>query len=204
MIFNLVGWCADFKFLKCGNVVVSWYSNNLEVIHSLSTHTNITCFQLVFMLIIAIKKLSSLNGTEMSLSVHHLFLQVKRQVYLHYLQSIGSFLTTTTIVLNIIFQMFSIGSSLWLSEWSSDTSIIVNGTLDTGKRDLYLGVYAGLGLGQGEFWSKCKMSSGCVLVFTKYLYFIIIEQKHWCLFYLFYVWTQHISTLCAEESTTLS
>ena len=57
--------------------------------------------------------------------------------------------------------MFSIGSSLWLSEWSSDTNIVVNGTLDTGIRDMYLGVYAGLGLGQGEFLSKCKINSEC-------------------------------------------
>ena len=78
-------------------------------------------------------------------------MQVKGHVYMHYLQSVGAFLTIITIILNVVFQVFAIGSSLWLSEWSSDTSILVNGTQDTGKRDMYLSVYAGLGLGQGEF-----------------------------------------------------
>uniref|UniRef100_A0A1B6EGY9 ABC-type glutathione-S-conjugate transporter n=1 Tax=Clastoptera arizonana TaxID=38151 RepID=A0A1B6EGY9_9HEMI len=73
---------------------------------------------------------------------------VKKQVYLYYLKSVGGLLTIATIALNIVYQVFSIGSNVWLSEWSSDTSIIVNGTQDTSKRDMYLGVYAGFGLGQ--------------------------------------------------------
>ena len=60
-------------------------------------------------------------------------------------------LTITTIVLNVVFQMFSVGSNMWLSEWSSDKNIVVNGTTDMDKRNLYLGVYAGLGAGLGEF-----------------------------------------------------
>uniref|UniRef100_A0A1B6GCW0 ABC-type glutathione-S-conjugate transporter n=2 Tax=Cuerna arida TaxID=1464854 RepID=A0A1B6GCW0_9HEMI len=74
---------------------------------------------------------------------------VKKHVYVHYLKSVGAVLTLVTIGLNILFQMFSIGSNIWLSQWSSDTSLIVNGTQDEGKRDMYLSVYAGLGLGQG-------------------------------------------------------
>ncbi|KAG8311147.1 Canalicular multispecific organic anion transporter 1 [Homalodisca vitripennis] len=73
---------------------------------------------------------------------------VKKHVYMHYLKSVGAVLTLVTIGLNILFQMFSIGSNIWLSRWSSDTSLIVNGTQDEGKRDMYLSVYAGLGLGQ--------------------------------------------------------
>uniref|UniRef100_A0A069DZT4 ABC-type glutathione-S-conjugate transporter n=1 Tax=Panstrongylus megistus TaxID=65343 RepID=A0A069DZT4_9HEMI len=76
---------------------------------------------------------------------------VKWEVYAHYLRSIGAFLTVTTIILNVIFQGFAIGSNLWLSVWSSDNTTVVNGTQDTHKRDLYLEVYGILGLGQIVF-----------------------------------------------------
>uniref|UniRef100_A0A8D8XGU9 ABC-type glutathione-S-conjugate transporter n=2 Tax=Cacopsylla melanoneura TaxID=428564 RepID=A0A8D8XGU9_9HEMI len=73
---------------------------------------------------------------------------VKWQVYLHYLKSIGLPLSISAILLNIAFQGFAIGSNIWLSVWSDDTKAVINGTQDPGKRDLYLGVYAALGLGQ--------------------------------------------------------
>lgn len=41
---------------------------------------------------------------------------VKWSVYKHYLKSIGLFLTFATIVLNMVFQGFSIGSNVWLGE----------------------------------------------------------------------------------------
>ncbi|KAL1463596.1 hypothetical protein WDU94_015336 [Cyamophila willieti] len=74
--------------------------------------------------------------------------KVKWQVYLHYLKSIGLPLSIAAILLNVAFQGFAIGSNIWLSVWSDDTSAAQNGTQDAGKRDLYLGVYAALGLGQ--------------------------------------------------------
>lgn len=46
---------------------------------------------------------------------------------------------------------FSIGSNIWLSKWSSDNNTVVNGTANTAKRDMYLGVYGALGVGQGKF-----------------------------------------------------
>ena len=76
---------------------------------------------------------------------------VKWDVYKHYLKSIGFSLTFATLFLNLIFQGFSIGSNLWLSRWSSDSAIVVNGTTDTARRDMYLGVYGALGFGQGMF-----------------------------------------------------
>ncbi|KAL0267499.1 UNVERIFIED_CONTAM: hypothetical protein PYX00_009752 [Menopon gallinae] len=69
---------------------------------------------------------------------------VKWKVYSHYLKSIGVSLSLATIIMNILYQAFSIGSNVWLGEWSSD-NITVN---DTEKRDLYLGVYGALGIGQ--------------------------------------------------------
>jgi ATP-binding cassette subfamily C (CFTR/MRP) protein 1 len=50
----------------------------------------------------------------------------------------------------MVFQAFSIGSNVWLSEWSNDRNIYVNETVDESKRDLYLGVYGALGAGQGK------------------------------------------------------
>lgn len=72
---------------------------------------------------------------------------VKWEVYKHYLKSIGVTLSVVTVLLNIVFQGFSIGSNIWLSRWSTDKAA---GT-DTGVRDMYLGVYGAFGLGQGIF-----------------------------------------------------
>jgi ATP-binding cassette subfamily C (CFTR/MRP) protein 1 len=71
---------------------------------------------------------------------------VKWEVYKHYLKSIGWTLSIATVILNMVFQTFSIGSNVWLSKWSSDNSTVD----DPGKRDMYLGVYAAFGVGQGE------------------------------------------------------
>lgn len=70
---------------------------------------------------------------------------VKWDVYKHYLKSIGVSLTVLTIILNIVYQGFSIGSNMWLSKWSNDKKA----ANDTDTRNVYLGVYAAFGLGQG-------------------------------------------------------
>ncbi|XP_053980762.1 multidrug resistance-associated protein 1 isoform X1 [Hylaeus volcanicus] len=76
---------------------------------------------------------------------------VKWQVYSHYFKSIGWFLSITTIIMNAVYQGFSIGSNAWLGLWSDDnlTDYSNNNTFDRAKQDMYLGVYGGLGLGQG-------------------------------------------------------
>lgn len=79
------------------------------------------------------------------------FRKVKWKVYSHYFKSIGWFLSISTIVMNAVFQSFSIGSSVWLSVWANDNQAMGNETLDTAKRDMYLGVYGALGFGQGTF-----------------------------------------------------
>lgn len=71
---------------------------------------------------------------------------VKWDVYKHYLKSIGWTLAVATVILNMVFQSFSIGSNVWLSKWSTDTET----ANDTSKRNMYLGVYAAFGVGQGE------------------------------------------------------
>ncbi|XP_072760188.1 multidrug resistance-associated protein 1 isoform X7 [Anoplolepis gracilipes] len=89
---------------------------------------------------------------------------VKWKVYSHYLKSIGWFLSISTIVMNAVFQSFSIGSSVWLSVWSNDNLTIVNDTVDTAKRDMYLGVYGVLGFGQATFvvLSQTALVFGCL------------------------------------------
>nr|XP_008197323.1 PREDICTED: multidrug resistance-associated protein 1 isoform X3 [Tribolium castaneum] len=74
---------------------------------------------------------------------------VKWIVYKHYLKSIGVFLTVATILLNMLFQGFSIGSNVWLGVWADDDTVVVDNVTDTGKRDFYLGIYGALGIGQG-------------------------------------------------------
>ncbi|XP_071568158.1 multidrug resistance-associated protein 1 isoform X5 [Temnothorax nylanderi] len=89
---------------------------------------------------------------------------VKWKVYSHYLKSIGWFLSISTIVMNAVFQSFSIGSSVWLSVWSNDNQTVRNDTLDTAKRDMYLGVYGALGFGQATFvvLSQTALVIGCL------------------------------------------
>ncbi|KAK0089852.1 hypothetical protein PV325_005159 [Microctonus aethiopoides] len=74
---------------------------------------------------------------------------VKLKVYAHYFKSVGWFLSISTIVMNAIFQSFSIGSNIWISKWSDDNTTHLNNTADPTQRDMYVGVYAALGLGQG-------------------------------------------------------
>ncbi|XP_052866595.1 multidrug resistance-associated protein 1 isoform X2 [Anopheles cruzii] len=69
---------------------------------------------------------------------------VKWEVYKHYLKSIGWTLSIATVLLNMVFQGFSIGSNLWLSRWSTDEEAENN----TSVRDMYLGVYGAFGAGQ--------------------------------------------------------
>lgn len=68
-------------------------------------------------------------------------------VYKHYIKSVGIFLSVATLVLNLVFQAFQIGSNLWLTQWSNDKEVEHN----TDKRNMYLGVYGAFGFGQGEF-----------------------------------------------------
>ncbi|XP_055852928.1 multidrug resistance-associated protein 1 isoform X4 [Episyrphus balteatus] len=65
-------------------------------------------------------------------------------VYKHYIKSIGITLAVSTILLNFLFQVFAIGSNLWLTKWSTDTAA----QTDTSLRNMYLGVYGAFGFGQ--------------------------------------------------------
>ncbi|XP_026315306.1 multidrug resistance-associated protein 1 isoform X2 [Hyposmocoma kahamanoa] len=73
---------------------------------------------------------------------------VKWSVYKHYLMSVGVLASLVTVLMNLVLQVFQVGSNYWLAEWSNDDQMMVNGTVNTQRRDLYLGVYGGLGVGQ--------------------------------------------------------
>lgn len=74
---------------------------------------------------------------------------VKWSVYKHYLMSVGVLASVVTVLMNLILQVFQVGSNYWLAMWSNDQEMLtVNGTVNKERRDLYLGVYGGLGVGQ--------------------------------------------------------
>ncbi|XP_029825767.2 multidrug resistance-associated protein 1 [Ixodes scapularis] len=74
--------------------------------------------------------------------------QVKWRVYFAYFGAIGVAWLVPIVLMNVASSAFSLGSNLWLTAWSNDPPL-PDGTQDLGKRDLRLGVYGGLGLGQG-------------------------------------------------------
>ncbi|XP_065338923.1 multidrug resistance-associated protein 1 isoform X7 [Cloeon dipterum] len=76
---------------------------------------------------------------------------VKWEVYAHYLMSIGIFLTIATLLLNVLYQGFSIGTNVWLSVWSNAQTAFNDTALPPDERDMYLGVYGALGVGQAIF-----------------------------------------------------
>ncbi|XP_055852910.1 multidrug resistance-associated protein 1 isoform X2 [Episyrphus balteatus] len=81
-------------------------------------------------------------------------------VYKHYIKSIGITLAVSTILLNFLFQVFAIGSNLWLTKWSTDTAA----QTDTSLRNMYLGVYGAFGFGQVsvDFIATLSLALGCI------------------------------------------
>lgn len=67
---------------------------------------------------------------------------VKREVYQHYIESVGLKWLIIMLAANIACKSFTIGSNMWLSRWSTDT----NAATDTKLRDTYLWVYGAFGL----------------------------------------------------------
>ncbi|XKL69367.1 hypothetical protein PGB90_007136 [Kerria lacca] len=73
---------------------------------------------------------------------------IKWKVFIYYFSSANFLLSGITIILYIAFQGFCIAANVWVSEWSSDSSIVINGTTDKDKTEFYLTIYAVIGLGQ--------------------------------------------------------
>lgn len=88
--------------------------------------------------------------TEMKRTTHILLsFQVRWGVYSYYLKSVGITLSIATIIMNILYQVFSIGANFWLNSWTIENEA-TNTTGDIEKRDMYLGVYGAFGIGQGK------------------------------------------------------
>nr|CAD7261608.1 unnamed protein product [Timema shepardi] len=90
---------------------------------------------------------------------------VKWEVYVHYMRTFGPILCMCTVLFNIIFQGFLVGSNLWLSVWANDLYGAVNDTSHKSTQDLYLGVYGALGFGQVVSTFVCDLCPrlGCWL-----------------------------------------
>ena len=84
-----------------------------------------------------------------------LYFQVKLSVYASYLSAIGTLNSTAILVFFLLYQACSVYSSIWLSDWTSDT-VLNNDTLKNTsqyeqRQDLRLGVYGALGVAQGFY-----------------------------------------------------
>ncbi|CAH1794382.1 unnamed protein product [Owenia fusiformis] len=71
---------------------------------------------------------------------------VKLSVIKYYVNAGGNVITAVGMTALLLFTAAQVGTNFWLSEWSGDT--LVNGTQDLGLRDMRLGVYGALGVGQ--------------------------------------------------------
>ncbi|KAK9889603.1 hypothetical protein WA026_006976 [Henosepilachna vigintioctopunctata] len=69
-------------------------------------------------------------------------------VYKYYLKSVGSAIIVATILFISLMHFLNIGCKIWLSIWSTDRSIVNNGTSNHSKTVFYLGVYTTFGVGQ--------------------------------------------------------
>ena len=90
---------------------------------------------------------------------------VKWAVYAYYAKAIGLPMALLSLILYLGFQAFSVGSSIWLSIWSTDPAA----SYDTSVRDMYLGVYGGLGGLQAVFImiAVVVLSVACLNAATK-------------------------------------
>ncbi|XKL66874.1 hypothetical protein PGB90_010294 [Kerria lacca] len=102
---------------------------------------------------------------------------VKWNVFVYYLASVGAFLTGATIIMNFAFQGFSIGANMWLSLWSSESNAIHNNATGKSETTFYLGIYGLLGLCQvvSVLLSSLFQASGMIAA-TKYLHWYMLTH----------------------------
>ncbi|CAI5775246.1 canalicular multispecific organic anion transporter 1 [Podarcis lilfordi] len=77
--------------------------------------------------------------------------KVKFSMYLQYLRAVGWCLSTMVLLAYIGQAVATIGSNLWLSEWTNDAAKYANQTYPAYQRDLRIGIYGALGAGQSLF-----------------------------------------------------
>ena len=107
--------------------------------------------------------------------VNNYLFQVKRSVFFIYAKSIGLISTVLVLVLAFAAEGFLIGTRFWLAKWSSDFNIT------EAKRDHYLIVYGGLGIGQGlSIWVENLIFSYAVVKGAKNLHVLILKNVLRC------------------------
>ncbi|XP_053165769.1 ATP-binding cassette sub-family C member 2 isoform X2 [Hemicordylus capensis] len=77
--------------------------------------------------------------------------KVKFSMYLQYLSAVGWVLSTCVFIGYVGQAAASVGSSLWLSDWTNDALLFQNQTYPAAQRDLRVGVYGVLGTSQALF-----------------------------------------------------
>lgn len=78
------------------------------------------------------------------------YLQVKLSMYTQYLSAMGWGYSIVVFLVYFIQNVAFIGSSFWLSDWTSDTdAAAVNGTEPRIDADVRVGVFGALGVAQG-------------------------------------------------------
>ncbi|ODM94820.1 Multidrug resistance-associated protein 1, partial [Orchesella cincta] len=106
---------------------------------------------------------------------------VKASVYLHYFQAAGWTLACGTLILHLIFQAFSVGANLWLSEWTSvpseNSTGNGNSTALASDQTFYLSIYGILGVCQGVaiLFASLVMAIGTVRA-SNVLHFLTLER----------------------------
>jgi multidrug resistance-associated protein (MRP) len=89
---------------------------------------------------------------------------VKLAVFTSYLKACRLIPIVAALLWYVVYLATQIGTNIWLSIWSSDGPIENGTTQDTSLRDLRLGVYGGLGIGQalGVFGMAFSTAIACV------------------------------------------
>ncbi|XP_045104031.1 multidrug resistance-associated protein 1-like isoform X4 [Portunus trituberculatus] len=100
--------------------------------------------------------------------------RVQTEVYKYYMKSIGIPILIWTMCCFVVAQTCIVGSSVWLSIWSEDTS------MDSSSTDMYLGVYGALGIGQAifVFAGAFSMSYGTLNAGARLHYQILHSVMH--------------------------
>lgn len=67
------------------------------------------------------------------------------------MKAVGALLSIIIIAFYFLYNAASIGSNMWLSDWSND-ALYFNTTHDTAHRNMRLGVYGAIGFLQGWYY----------------------------------------------------
>lgn len=79
---------------------------------------------------------------------------VRLDVYKYYLENVGYIMLFFIFLIQVATQAFGVGSNAWLGQWADDDTLVVDGIVNTARRDMYLGVYGLIGFGQGNYCRK--------------------------------------------------